>query len=115
MLEILTEIHFTNYVTPDGTILNRPWYYLPAKADTLSEAAGTAMRGEVALTARSDAPFDDIKGFISYAKSKKVKKVLANTFKTEPLTWDRRGPRICSPMVWVTWNVSFKQEIRTIK
>jgi tripartite-type tricarboxylate transporter receptor subunit TctC len=33
---------------------------------------GTITRGEVALVARSDAPFDDINGFIALAKTKKM-------------------------------------------
>ena len=44
---------------------------LPFKIDTF-DYIGTITRGEVALVARSDAPFDDINGFIALAKTKKL-------------------------------------------
>ena len=44
---------------------------LPFKIDTF-DYIGTITRGEVALVARSDAPFDDINGFIALAKKKKL-------------------------------------------
>ena len=44
---------------------------LPFKIDTF-DYIGTITRGEVALVARSDAPFDDINGFIALAKTKKM-------------------------------------------
>jgi tripartite-type tricarboxylate transporter receptor subunit TctC len=44
---------------------------LPFKIDTF-DYIGTITRGEVALVARSDAPFKDINGFIALAKTKKM-------------------------------------------
>jgi len=44
---------------------------LPFKIDTF-DYIGTITRGEVALVARSDAPFDDINGMIALAQKKKL-------------------------------------------
>jgi tripartite-type tricarboxylate transporter receptor subunit TctC len=44
---------------------------LPFKIESF-DYIGTAMRGEVALVAKSNAPFDDINSFLSFAKSKKA-------------------------------------------
>lgn len=44
---------------------------LPFKIESF-DYIGTVTKGELALVAKSDAPFDDINSLISYAKSKKV-------------------------------------------
>jgi len=44
---------------------------LPFKIDTY-DYIGTITKGEVALVAKSDAPFDDINGLVALAKTKKI-------------------------------------------